>query len=94
MNPGSVKAPCDQQSRRAVPTGWTTESNTALPSRTASPSARFVRTPACTGSEAVTAAEHMEAPIRCYELARDSGVLRFWDSEEQDIYSLSDGEPV
>ena len=29
-----------------------------------------------------------------YECARSSGVLAFWDSEKEDVYSLDDGEPA
>jgi len=44
--------------------------------------------------EAVLAARNAKPAIRCYEAARDSGALRFWDDPEEDIYTMQSGKPV
>jgi hypothetical protein len=42
----------------------------------------------------VLAARKAEPPIRCYEAARDSGALKFWDNPEEDIYTMESGKPI
>lgn len=44
--------------------------------------------------QAVIAAQQAEPALRCYEAARDSGALSFWDDTEEDLYTMEDGEPV
>jgi hypothetical protein len=44
--------------------------------------------------EAVLAAQKAKPAIRCYEVARDSGALKFWDDPEEDIYTMESGKPV
>jgi hypothetical protein len=43
---------------------------------------------------AAIAAQEAEPSLGCYEAARDSGVLGFWDDPEEDVYTMDDGEPV
>ncbi len=35
-----------------------------------------------------------EEDVNPYESVRSSGILAFWDSDEEDIYSLDDGGPA
>jgi len=45
-------------------------------------------------TRSVLAIVPLEEELNPYECARSSGILAFWDSEEEDIYSFDDGEPA
>lgn len=90
----TLRTPCWHEVTRNVVVGrWTNDSNIPV-------NANVVGRPTLitwtvrTLSEAVAAAQEVEPGVRCYEVARDSGALSFWDEPEEDVYGTDDGEPV
>lgn len=55
---------------------------------------RFVPAARRDRCESVSAARNAKPAIHCYEIARDSGALKFWDNPEEDIYTMESGKPI